>query len=159
MFSLGGCFNLSELTLDTEDTEGPSLSLVTTFTDILSTLDPKRDTRLEWVKLVITCIHRFLCKGSWNQLAQAWSHLDIILAKLAKVAGRRLTFVLTSMHKGKCVSFGRKRLPEFLPRFCELGEFRVEYERTLLEADTYHDCFCDHEPICLEEGYGDISQN
>ena len=136
------------------EVEGTSLGLVMAPTKILSTIDPKQSTRLERIKLITMCIRQWLCEVSRNQIAQAWSNLDIILSKLAKVAtsieGKKLTFVLGSMWKGECVPFGRKWLPELLPRFHELGELRVDVERASSEADADHCCFCDHQPVCPE---------
>lgn len=153
LFSLDGCLNLSELTLDMEDTD---LCLLTTSTDILSTFDRTQGARLKRIKLITTCIYKWLCNGSRDQLAQAWSNLDTILSKLARVVnttdGEKLTFSLASAQGGKCVPFGRKWLPERLHCFHQLGESRVEH----LEADSSHLCLCDHGKICLEEERGSL---
>ena len=86
----------------------------------------------------------------------------MILSELAKVAssveGEKLTLVLASAHK-KCVSSGRKRLPEYLPRFHGLGELRVEHEPGCLEVDAGQGCSYDHESVSIEGGYGNPSQN
>lgn len=85
----------------------------------------------------------------------------MILSELAKVAndteGKKLTFVLAPTHKTKCMSFGKKWLPELLPRFHELGELRVEYERGRLQTQTDHECFCNHAPTCQEKVYNNPS--
>lgn len=154
-FSLGGCFNLSELAFCAEGIAGRRLCLIATSTKILSTLDPKKITCLKRIKLMTACIHECLSKVSQNQITQAWSGLDIILSELAKALnsnqGKKLNLVLALMQEGKCMSFGRKWLPELLPRFSELGELRVEYEQSRSEAYTGHRCFCDHETICQKD--------
>ena len=154
-FSLGGCFNLSELTLDMEYTGS---CIVTASISILSTLDPVQRSRLEWVRLTAGCVYQWLCKKSRTELAQPWGNLDAILSELAKVAksmeGKRLTFVLvsTEIHE-KCISFGRKRLPELLPRFHESGSLRVDQGRSSLRITTDCGGSCSHVPICTEEDY------
>jgi len=153
LFSLGGCFNLSELTLDMKYT---SSCIVTTSISILSTLDPIQGGRLEWVRLTTSCVYRWLCKKSRTELAQLWGNLDAILSELAKVAmsveGKRLTFVLvsTEIHE-KCIVFGRKRLPELLPRFHELGLLRVDQARGSLKIASCCGGSCSHVPICMED--------
>jgi hypothetical protein len=134
--------------------------LVSAPTNILSTLDPMQSTRLERIKLITTCICKWICKGSRDQLAQAWSDLDTVLSEVAnRTKGRKLTFSLASTQKGLCVPSGKKWLPELLPRFHQLGELRVEYERGRLGVGTGRGCVCDHSPSCVEEERGDFSQN
>ena len=157
LFSLGGCFNLTELTLDMEHAGS---CIVTTAISILSTLDPIQPGRLEWIRLATSCVYRWLCKKSRTKRAQLWGNLDAILSELAKVAmsmeGKRLTFVLvsTEIHE-KCISFGRKRLPELLPRFHELGLLRVDRGRGSLKIATDCGGSCSHVPTCMEEDYDD----
>jgi hypothetical protein len=110
--------------------------------------------------LISTCIYKWICKGSRDQLARAWSNLDIVLSEVAnRTEGRKLTFSLASVQKGMCVPSGEKWLPELLPLFHQLGELRVEYERGRWEAETGRGCVCDHRPSCVEEERGDFSQN
>lgn len=123
-FSLEGCFNLSELTLDMERTDS---CIVTTSVNILSTLDPLQRNRLERITLTTSCVHRWFCKGPRTELTRVWGDLDIVLSELTKAAigmrGKRLTFVLVSTggHKEGCISFGRKWLPKMLPIFMNWG--------------------------------------
>ena len=158
-FSLEGCFNLSELTLVMDYTTSRP---VATSISILSTIDPIQCSRLERVGLTTECAYRWLCKRSRDEFAQLWGKLDDILSELAKVAmsreGKRLTFVLTSagIHE-KCIPFGRKWLPELLPRFHELGSLRVD-RQGLRKIVADCDGFCDHVPACTEEDYNDPSQ-
>ena len=159
-FNLGGCFNLTELTLDMEYT---SSCIVTTSVGILSTLDPIQRSRLKWIRLTTSCVYQWLCKKSRTELAQLWGYLDAILSELAKVTmnmeGKRLTFVLvsTGIHE-KCISFGRKRLPELLPHFYELGSLLVDQGRSSLRIATDCNGSCFHVPICTEEDYNDPSR-
>ena len=144
--------------------ERTRLCLVTATASILSTLGPIQHTRLEWVRLASKCVCQWICKRSRDRLTPAWGNLDTTLSGLAKVAmsskEKRLTFLLVaSTCNGECIPFGRRLLPELLPRFHGLGELRVEYERGLLKADGKGGCFCDHEPSFLEEGYGDLSRS
>ena len=132
LFSLGGCFNLSELSLDMKSTW---LCIVTTSANILSTLDPIQRSRLEWIRLTTSCAYLWLRKESRTELARSWKNLDAVLSELADVTtkrGKRLTFVLVSAggHKDGCISFGRRWLPELLPRFCELGSLRLDFGRS-----------------------------
>jgi len=74
--------------------------------------------------------------------------------------GKRLTFVLTStgVHE-KCIPFGRKWLPELLPRFHELGSLRVvDQGRGLRKIVADCDGSCYHVPDCAEEDYNGPSQ-
>lgn len=154
-FSLGGCFNLSELTLDMECTDSCA---VTTSFNILSTLDQIQRSRLEWIRLTTSCVYQWVCKGSRIERAQAWGNLDNILSELAGVAmsmgGKRLTFafVCTRGHE-KCISVGMKWLPELLPRFYELGLLCLDHGRGRLKIVADYGCSCSHIPICIEEGH------
>ena len=100
-FSLEGCFNLSELTLDMERT---SSCIVTTSVHILSTLDPTQCNRLECIRLVTSCVCQWFREESRTKFAQAWGDLDIVLSELTKAAvgmkGKGLTFVLVSAGGG-----------------------------------------------------------
>jgi len=128
-FSLGGCSNLSELSLDMENTDS---CIVTTSTAILLTLDPIQCSRLGWIRLTTGCVYRWLCEKSRTELTRAWGSLDTILSDLAQAVStgrrRKLTFVLVSTgeHKEGCISFGRKWLPELLPLFRRLGTLRLD---------------------------------
>jgi hypothetical protein len=159
-FNLGGCFNLTELTLDMERA---FLCLVTTTASILAPLDPLQHTRLERIRLTTSCVYQWICKGSRDRLTQAWKNLDAILSKLAEVTigirDKKLTLVLGTVCDGMCIPFGKKWLPELLPRFHRSGELRVEYERCLLENCRNGGCFCDHEPACLGEEYDSLSRS
>lgn len=150
MFSLGDCSNLSELTLGV--VEGSRFATVSS--NILSTLDPKRSTRLKRITLITKCIHQWLCTGSRNPLTPGLSNLDVTLSELAgvpkSIKEKKLTLVVASMKQGRCMSFGREWLPELLPRFHELGKAHVGYRLGDSEADTDHRCFCDRGPSCLE---------
>lgn len=152
LFSLAGCSNLSELTLDMEHTRS---CLVTTTTNILSTLGPLQHTRLECIRLTTKCFYQWICGGTRDRPIPAWSNLDATLSKLAKVAidigERRLTFVLTFMCNGECIPFARKWLPELLHRFHGLGELHVEYGQGRPKTDGDRSCFCGHGPICPED--------
>jgi hypothetical protein len=136
--------------------------LLTTSVDILSTLNPIQRTRLECIRLTTGCFYKWLCRGARHHLAQAWRNLDTILSELAKatigVDGKRLTLVFVGTHDAKCIPFGRKWLPEILPRFGEAGELRIEYERSRLRVKPDHSCICNHDPVCLEGECEDPSQ-
>ena len=138
-FSLEGCFNLSELSLDMKSIKS---CIVTTSTDILLTLDPIQRSRLEFVRLTTRCTYQWLGEGYRSGFAQTWGNLDTVLSGLANVAtkrrGKGLTFILVSTgeHKEGCISFGRKWLPEMLPRFRELGSLCLNHaQRRLLPVD------------------------
>ena len=159
-FSLEGCFNLSELTLDMERTDS---CIVTTSVNILSTLDPLQRNRLERITLTTSCAHRWFCKGSRTELTRVWGDLDIVLSELTKAAigmrGKRLTFVLVSTggHKEGCISFGRKWLPKMLPHFHELGSLHVDCEKSRVRLAPNDPRFHDRGPNCTEEDYNDTS--
>ena len=159
-FSLEGCFNLSDLTLDMEHTDS---CVVKTSADVLSTLDIIQRSRLERVTVVTNCVYQWICTKSRAELAQAWGNLDIVLSELAKVAismkGKGLAFSLVSpgVHKEKCTFFGRKWLPKLLPRFHELGSLCVDDGRDHLKHPA-HGCFCHHRPTCMGEDFGDPSR-
>ena len=131
MFSLGDCFNLSELSLDMVGNRHSCI--LTTSVNILLTLNPIQHSRLESFRLTTKCAYQWLDEGSRSELVRAWGNLDTVLSELAKVVterrGKRLTFVLasTGKHEEGCISFGRKRLPDMLPRFCELGSLHLDY--------------------------------
>jgi len=160
-FSLEGCFNLSELTLDMSRANS---CIVTTSFDIISTLDPIQRSRLEWIKLTTSCVYQRTRVGSRTALAQTWGNLDTVPSGLAKVAismrRKRLTFVLvsTGTHKEECISFERKWLPELLPRFHELGSSRVDYGRGRLTLAADYDCFCCHVTTCMGKDFNDPSR-
>jgi hypothetical protein len=141
LFSLESCFNLSELTLQMKYI---TLCFVSAFANILSTLDPTQHTRLESVGLITRCLYQ---GESSARLTRVWSNIDTTLSELAKAVidtkGKKLTFTLTSVCEGNCRTFGRKWLPELLPRFHGVGELRVEHER----GDRYHprECFLEEE--------------
>jgi len=151
LFSLGGCFNLSELSLDMESTK---LCIVTTSTGILSTLDPTQRNRLEWIRLTTSCAYLWLREESRTELARAWKDLDAILSGVAtKRRGRRLIFVLVSAggHKEGCISFGRRWLPELLPRFRELGSLRLDFGRSRPNPVPKKDRILHHQQGCTKE--------
>ena len=107
--------------------------VVTTSANVLLTFDPIQHSRLEWIRLTTNCAYRWLCEKSRTELPRAWGSLDAVLSDLAQVAigkRRRLSFVLisTGEHKEGCISFGRKWLPELLPRFHDLGTLRLDCE-------------------------------
>ncbi|KAF9779557.1 hypothetical protein BJ322DRAFT_1024426 [Thelephora terrestris] len=124
LFSLKSCFNLSELTLDMKYT---ILCFISAFASILSTLDPTQHTRLESVRLRTQCLYQE------SRDRRVWSNIDTPLSELAKAVidtkGKKLIFTLTSVCGGNCRTFGKKWLPELLPRFHGVGELRVEHER------------------------------
>jgi len=107
--------------------------ILTISANILLTLDPIQHSRLELFRLTTNCAYQWLCEGSRSELARAWGNLDVVLSDLAKVVterrGKRLTFVLasTGKHEEGCISFGRKWLPDMLPRFRELGSLHLDY--------------------------------
>ena len=137
--------------------ENASSCPVTTLVDILSTFCPIAHPRLKQIKLITGCVYQWLCKGSRDGLAQEWRNLDSALSEstnaIIGVNRDRLAVVLVSTHKGKCVSFGGRWLPELLPHFHRFGKLLVQYERSRLKAGTSSDkgCFCFHEPVYLEE--------
>lgn len=139
--------------------------IVATSVNILSTLNPIQHSRLEGIRLVTSCFYQWFCKKSRTERAQAWRTLDTILSELAKVAmsigGKRLTFVLVSVgiHKEKCMSFGRKWLPELLPRFHELGSLRADYRRSRFKVAADRGFSCSHGPICMGEDHNDPSRS
>lgn len=145
-FSLGGCFNLSELTLDMV---GTHLCIATTSVDILSTLDPIRGCRLQRIRLTTSCTHRFFRKKPRTELAQTWGNLDFVLSELAKVAtrgGGGLTVVLlsTGKHKEGCLASGKKWLSELLPRFRGLGSLRIGHGRSYHHRVHWGGCVYEH---------------
>lgn len=127
-FSLEGCFNLSELTLDLRQTNS---CILKTSTSILSSLGPTRSIRLEEITLYTSLVYQFFGEEARVDLARDWEDLDTTLSKLATASvnttGNRLVFSLVpgAAHPEECLAFVREWLPELLPRFRELGSFSV----------------------------------
>jgi len=152
LFSLKGCSNLSELTLDMELSESCA---VQDSIFILSTLDPTRQSHLGKIVLEARYVGRWFDKDGPTDIGDKrnkdedeedeseeedrvnWEGLDTVLSRLAEVSsigGKRLTFVLVVLEWGgdensELVPTARKWLPKLLPRFNELGLLHVHYGR------------------------------
>jgi hypothetical protein len=148
LFSLEGCSNLSELTLDMEHSESCS---VRDSIYILSTLNPGQLSGLGKIVLETSYVGRWFIEDSQandEEDDQAdseeddhaggkvdWEGLDTVLSKLAKASiskGERLTFTLVVMRWGdnyKLMPTVRNWLPKQLAHFYELGLLHVHYGR------------------------------
>jgi len=184
LFSLKGCSNLSELTLDMENSESHA-SRDSTF--VLSTLDPARSSHLGKIVLRYNYVGRWFDKdgqfddGNGQAGAEGtdsdddqtdseygegdgkkdWEGLDTVLAKLAKASismrRKRLTFTLVVLgwSNGKLMPTVRRWLPKLLPHFNELGLLHVHYCRGRDCRAVDDGCLRHDKPECLKEDFHD----
>ena len=166
LFSLEGCSNLSELTLDMEHVE-PCAVQNSIF--ILSTLDPARTTRMEKIVLETKYVCQwFNSDGPVDYEKEEeeaeedgdekvdWEGLDTILSKLAEVSigvrDKRLTFILVVLDfpgNNEVMSTMRKWLPKLLPCFNELGLLHVHRGRGSRCRAVDDSCLSQDKPGCL----------
>ena len=173
LFSLAGCYHLSELTLDMERSESRALY---DSASILSTLDPKQSSYLEKITLEAVYVGRWFDEGGpvedkedgedededCPHRKDRWEGLDAVLSDLAKASigtrGKRLTFTLVVLQYGKnhkLMPTVRKWLPKLLPRFNELGLLHVHYMRGSHCRAVDDSCLRHDKPGCLEDDFKD----
>lgn len=179
LFSLKGCSNLSELTLDMERSESRALC---DSASIFSTLIPKQSIHLGNITLEAPYVSRWFNKdgpvedkedeededeggsddeGNPNR-KERWEGLDAVLSDLAKasISGRnkRLTFTLVVLQRGdnhKLMPVVRKWLPKLLPRFNKLGLLHAHYTRDSHCRAVDDSCLRHDKPGCLAEDFKD----
>ena len=170
LFSLEGCSNLSELTLDMEHSESCAIQ---DSIFILSTLDPERSTRVEKIVLEARYVCRWFNKDGPVSYGKDedddeddededgdkkvnWEGLDTVLSKLAEasigVRDKRLTFILVVLEfpgNKEVMSTMKKWLPKLLPCFNELGLLHVHRGRGSRCRAVDDSCLSHDKPSCL----------